>query len=153
LREAIECQVARLCAERASDAELKRLAMEAATLDQMRARGDPHSRLGQETHLDFHRALARATGFTALAEELERVWFRRLMALNWIKTTSYKRVPEDWHQQLVQAIRTGDPGIAESKMREHVQYGHELDRRLIEQELDAMPGQNTSDLPPDHVPG
>jgi DNA-binding GntR family transcriptional regulator len=98
----------------------------------MMAHGDPRSKLGMQSHLDFHLTLARSGGFPRLAEELERLWFRRLMRLNWVKATHYKRVPDDWHASLVEVIESRDPNAADAKMREHVRYGSEDDRQAIE---------------------
>jgi DNA-binding GntR family transcriptional regulator len=132
LREAIECQAARLCAERVAGADLTRLAAEAKRLDRMVAGRDPHSRLGRQAHLEFHVNIARAGGFPRLAEELQRVWFRRLMWMNWVKATHYQPVPRAWHQQLVEALATRDADRAEAQMRAHVRYGREDDRAALE---------------------
>ena len=83
--------------------------------------------MGMRAHLAFHSSVGRYGGFGCLAEELERVWFRRVMRLNWIKATHFKAVPPGWHQQLVEVILTRDPDAAERKMRDHVRYGSEDD--------------------------
>jgi len=132
LREAIECQAARLCAEHARAAELARLASRARRLDRMMRDGAPESRLGRASHQEFHLAIARATGFQRLTEELQRVWYRRLMWMTWIKATHYRRVPRDWHEQLVQAIAGRNPDAAEAAMRHHVRYGHEDDYAALQ---------------------
>ena len=132
LREAIECQAARLSAENATSAELARLAAEARQLDRLIAAGDPHSKLGRQAHQEFHVSIARTGGFPRLAEELQRVWFRRLMWINWVKATHYRPVPRDWHQQLVAALAARDPDHAATKMRDHVRFGHEDDRQALE---------------------
>jgi DNA-binding GntR family transcriptional regulator len=131
LREAIECQAARLCAERATAQSLSRLAAQARRLDRLMADGQPQSRAGRLAHSEFHLAIARLTSYARLADELQRVWFRRLMWMNWIKATHCKRVPRDWHQRLVEAIAAGDPGEAEARMREHVRYGNEDDQTAL----------------------
>lgn len=145
LREAIECQVARICAEKISEAAMSRLLAAAKQLDRMISGGDPRSKLGMQMHLDFHMEIARSCGFASLAEELQRVWFRRYMRLNWIKATHYRPVPNDWHQQLVQVIASRDPDRAEAKMREHVRYGHEDDRAALEFFLEQDAAQENSD--------
>ena len=109
----------------------RELKAQARRLDKLMAEGDPHSQLGRVTHQEFHLAIAQASTCTSLAEELQRIWFRRLMWMNWIKATHYRRVPADWHQQLVAALATRDPDRAEAKMREHVRYGHEDDREAL----------------------
>ncbi len=132
LREAIECQAARLCAEHAGEAELDRLLHHARRLDRITAEADTRSKLGVEMHKEFHLMVASSGGFAVLADELSRVWFRRLMRLNWIKSAQFRPVPKDWHEQLVRAMQTRDPDRAEKKMREHVQYGHENDKEALE---------------------
>ena len=136
LREAIECQAARTCAENASDSDLSRLLAEARVVDRLMAQGDPRSKLGMRAHLEFHAAVARAGGFSRLAEGLQRLWFRRLMRLNWIKATHYRAVPAGWHQSLLEAIMTRDPDLAERTMREHVRYGSEDDLAALRYALE-----------------
>lgn len=125
LREAIECQAARLCAVHASDSDLARLMSEAERLDRLTARGDPRSKLGMKAHLTFHVNLAHCSGCVRLAKELERVWFRRIMRLNWVKASHLNPVPDRWHQQLIEAIATRDPDVAEKKMRDHTTRGNQ----------------------------
>lgn len=137
LREAIESQAARLCAENVNDEVLARLMSKAKLADRMLSQGDPNSKLGMQTHLEFHAEIARCTGFPCLDKELQRLWFRRLMRLSWIKATRYRQPPADWHQQIVHAIAQGDPEIADAKMREHVRFGTENDRQVLEELLGA----------------
>lgn len=149
LREAIECQVARLCAEGASEAALSKLLSTAKQLDRMMATGGPESKLGMQTHWGFHLEIARAAGFASLVEELQRVWFRVYMRLNWIKATHYRRVPADWHQQLVQVITSRDPDQAEAKMRAHIRYGQEDDRTALQFYLaQATTSEDTKEATP-----
>ena len=143
LREAFECQAARMVAERAADDELRRLAIEARQLDRLMSGGDPDSKLGMKLHLEFHVKIAQLSGSTRLAEELRRVWSRLLMRVNWLKATRYKRVPEDWHQQLVRVFRNRDPAQAEGKMREHVQFGNEDDHAALREYLGDEAGEAT----------
>lgn len=135
LREALECQAARLCSEHAADRDLKRLAADAKRLDRLMSGGDSDSTIGMQLHLEFHVNVAELSGFIRLAEELRRVWSRLLMRLNWIKATRYKPVPCDWHQQLVRTLQRRDPLSAERKMREHVQFGSEDDYAALEEYL------------------
>ncbi|MBN1395954.1 MAG: GntR family transcriptional regulator [Pirellulales bacterium] len=132
LREAIECQSARACAENASKSQFAELASEARQVDRLMSQGDPRSKIGMKAHLDFHLSIARCGGFKRLSQELERVWFRRAMRLNWVKATYCRPVPERWHEQLVEAIRSGDADAAERAMRDHVRYGREEDAVALE---------------------
>jgi DNA-binding GntR family transcriptional regulator len=146
LREAIECQAARLCTEHATGATLSRLAAQARRLDRLMADGEPHSHAGRMAHQGFHLAIARATSYERLAEELQRVWFRRLMWMNWIKATHYRRVPRDWHQQLARTFAARDPDRAEARMREHVRYGNEDDQKALRYLLEHN-AKDWEDLP------
>jgi DNA-binding GntR family transcriptional regulator len=138
MREAIECHAARLCAERASDAELVRLERLAQQLDQLVEKADPHSALGMRLHLDLHLGIAAATGYHSLGDELRRVWFQRYMYLNWINATIVDPVPAHWHRRLMQAIRSRDPARAETTMREHVRHGQTYNQESLDHFLEQM---------------
>jgi DNA-binding GntR family transcriptional regulator len=132
LREAIECQAARTCAEKASDAQLARLEKLASQLDQTMEKADPRSRLGMRLHIDLHLGITEATGYASLGDELQRVWFQRYMYLNWITATLCDPVPAKWHQKLMEGIRSRDPACAEAAMREHVQHGHNYNQESLD---------------------
>lgn len=125
LREALECESARRCAENASGSEVQALYELAGPLDALLTDGNPRCVEGMERHLEFHEAIARFSGFPILAEELRRVWVRRFMRLNWINATVHP-VPPQWHRQLTDAIATRDPAFAEAKMRHHVRFNIDL---------------------------
>lgn len=140
LREALECQSAQLAAENATDQQLAELMKRAKKLDHMITQENMNSKAGMEAHFDFHVQLARSGGFERFAEELQRVWFRRLMRLNWIKATYYKRVPENWHQLVVRACQSRDPQIARDQMREHVRFGNEDSLKALKMILETKNG-------------
>ena len=139
MREAIECQVARLCAENATDAELATLLVEAKKLDKIFTFDARHPTISGRMHLEFHFHLACYSGFPRLAEELARVWFRRVMRISAIKALSCRRVPKYWHQRLVETIATRDVQTAEEKMRDHVRYGDEDDQAALVKCLEQQP--------------
>jgi len=143
LREALECQAARLVTEHASAADLGKLAKEARTLDRLMSDGDPESKLGMELHLEFHVRLAVLSGSQRLAHELGRVWSRLLVRVNWIKATRYERVPKDWHQQLVRVLKRRDADQAEAKIRDHVRFGNKDDQAALEEYLKGQEKQST----------
>jgi len=119
LREAIECQVARLLADSADAGQMDELETAARRLDGLMQRGDPNSVIGMELHMEFHLRLARLTGFPMLEQHLHGIWVRHLMQLNWVNAI-LDPVPESWHVRLVAALRSLDASTAESAMREHV---------------------------------
>lgn len=122
LREAIECQVARLVAESATEHDLAELEAWARRLDGLMRRADPASVIGMELHMEFHMRLAEIAGYPLLTEELRGVWVRHLMQVNWLNA-AIDPVPPGWHQHLVAALRSKDVERAEQTMRAHVRYG------------------------------
>lgn len=141
LREAIECQLARLCCVNATQTELKILLQKASELDRITAQGDPESKLGMKMHLDFHILIGRyGKKCPYLIEELERVWLRSLMRLNWIKSSLFGRLPEDWHRQLIEQIAGGNPDKAQEAMRNHVRKNEQYDIESLEIMLQGKQG-------------
>ena len=138
LREAVECQAARLCAERASKADLSRLEALSVKLDRMALKGDPESSLGMQLHLDLHLGIAEATRHKTLAAELQRVWFRRYMRLNWISSSIINPPPANWHQRLMKAIAGNNPDKADAAMREHVRFGSQSSRESLDYYLQHL---------------
>jgi GntR family transcriptional regulator, rspAB operon transcriptional repressor len=120
LREAVECQVARILAASHSVYQAEELSRMAARLDELVA-----ARSLQEEFLEkdyeIHSKMAEYTGSRSLLRSLERVNLFRLMQ----KTREHiiiRRVglPADLHGRLVAAIVAGDPETAERAMREHI---------------------------------
>ncbi len=129
LRQALETEVARLCAIRHEELPVDQLMKQAVALDKIMSQARDHqSQSDMAAHQEFHMALARNCGSTAIAETLGRVWFRKLMLFNWVNSALFP-VPEDWHQRLLNAIMAGDPDFADRAMRKHVEFGweHQLD--------------------------
>jgi len=138
MREAIECQTARMGAEKASDADLERLTAKAEKVDRYMAVDTPDRKLGDKLHLEFHLEIARACGYPIFVQELQRVWFQRYMQLSFFKAVNCLPIPADWHQSLIRAIAARDADRAERHMREHVRYGRENDRRALASYLDEL---------------
>jgi len=144
LREALECQAARMYAEMASDEEMVDLLAEARKLDAFAAR--EKKRAGQagaspknlllrrkkafEQHMAFHLRIGACSGFEPFQEQLETLWRRHSMLLTWIGGS---REPHwgiadarpGWHLQLAEAIATRDRDVAERVMRKHVCHGQQ----------------------------
>lgn len=131
LREALECQAARLCAERASPEALDKLMKRACQVDRFIRSDTPDQTLGSQLHWEFHIELGRLSGHAVFGEMLEKVWFQRYMRLNSIKAIRFEPIPDGWHQILVKKIKRGDPDLAERAMREHVRYGRKDDREAL----------------------
>jgi DNA-binding GntR family transcriptional regulator len=123
-REAIECQAARCCAERATDRQLQELMDRAKPLDDLMASSSNDSKDGRIKHMEFHLLIARYSGFQLLESKLKSAGFMELMRVNWINAATFS-VPDRWHQQLIEAIMIRDAPLAEAKMRQHVRYNRD----------------------------
>jgi len=131
LREALECQAARLCAEKASSESLDKLMKRARQVDGFIRADTPDPTLGSQLHWEFHIELGRLSGHTVFGELLKKVWFQRYMSLNSLKAIRFEPIPDGWHQILVRQIKKGDPDLAERAMREHVRFGRKDDRDAL----------------------
>jgi DNA-binding GntR family transcriptional regulator len=131
LREALECQAARLCAERITPEDAERLMKRAAQVDRFIRADTPDPTLGGQIHLEFHLELGRLSGHAIFGTLLKRVWFQRYMSLNSLKAIRFLPIPDGWHQTLVLQLKKGDPDTAERAMREHVRYGRKDDRDAL----------------------
>lgn len=132
LREALECQAARLVAEKATPEMIDRLTKRAVQVDRFIRSDTPDPSLGNQVHLEFHLEIGKLSGHAIFSDLLKRVWFQRYMSLNSIKAIRFQAIPDGWHQILVRKLATGDPDEAERAMREHVQYGRKDDHDALE---------------------
>jgi DNA-binding GntR family transcriptional regulator len=119
VREALECEAARLyCGApvRSHLAELRRIAVR---LDSVRA----DSPVRWEREIAFHQALVGLTGCKPLIQEFERVFrltvFHRI---NRVVGSSLGRVVNR-HARLLARLASADPDTAEGAIREHVRSG------------------------------
>ena len=128
-REAVECQTARLFAERASAAEKDQIRELAKFIDSIeekmteegRAEMEQMQRLFQRQHSEFHFAVAKISGARSLYRQMKTLWYRRLMATGDIHAVLYP-VPKNWHIDLAESLASGDPERAEKHMRHHVSF-------------------------------
>jgi DNA-binding GntR family transcriptional regulator len=152
VREALECQAARLCAVNASPAELDQLVLEAKALDRVMSAQDDseleeleahpddakYAMLGERfrRHMKFHLLIARLGGYSALRQQIELIWLRHATFSKWNPRDAFpgsrrRTAPADWHETLALTIATRDETLAEAKMREHVTFNQQRDIDLI----------------------
>ena len=128
MREALECQSARLCAERSTFQEQLDLKRSAEQMDILHARASSDG-ADQELifakdryHTELHTKIAIYARSEALRAAIENA---HVLVFNWLYNTAAGQtvLPEGFHQQLIEAIISGDPEVAESAMRAHVRIG------------------------------
>lgn len=144
LREALECQAARLFAEKASPKERLELQEIAGQVDQML------SQCGQEAdaettfqtqafHMSFHMRIVECTGSTALSKAIERT---QVLTFNWLYDISAKlTLPTAWHGQLMKALTGKNCDVAEKAMRKHVNFGLRQIQETLAQQLGPSPSR------------
>jgi DNA-binding GntR family transcriptional regulator len=130
VREALECQSARLVCELASPQQRRELRRMAERMDTLFGHRDAAARDPEflyalhRYHFDLHMTIARFTGHGALVELIEK---NNVLVFNWVFDSIGHQppTPAHFHRDLVHAITGGDPDRAEAAMRRHVRYGQE----------------------------
>jgi DNA-binding GntR family transcriptional regulator len=128
LREALETQSARLCAERGTPAqflELRRLGDHLDALFGRLASGDEDAAFRfavHSHHVQFHMRIAQYAGSHMLEDAIER---NHVLILNWLLDVTARRtpLPKRFHAELVEAVTSGEAARADAAMRAHVRYG------------------------------
>jgi GntR family transcriptional regulator, rspAB operon transcriptional repressor len=128
LRQALEAQAARLCAERSTFQERLELKRLAVNVDALYSRitdqeaSDASFYAVNEYHADLHMKIAEYARSGLLRSALER---SHVLIFNWLYDTAARQriFPSDFHQDLIRTIADGTPLEAEEVMRSHVMYG------------------------------
>jgi GntR family transcriptional regulator, rspAB operon transcriptional repressor len=131
LREALETQAARLCAEHADPNNREELRNMGYHLDQLYASSagaDDEFLYSVHTyHLRFHLRIAEIGGNSLLRRAIER---EQVLVFNWLFDTAAKQrsLPPRFHSELATALTGPTIEGADEAMRAHVRYG--MDRIL-----------------------
>jgi GntR family transcriptional regulator, rspAB operon transcriptional repressor len=128
IREALESQAARLCAQHITDEEKRQLRTSAQHLDQLQKMcalepQDSRFLFSVHTyHMQFHMRIAELGRCPGLCRAIEK---EHVLIFNWLYDIAADRraQPEAFHSRLAEALCSGDPVVADTEMREHVRYG------------------------------
>jgi GntR family transcriptional regulator, rspAB operon transcriptional repressor len=128
IREALESQAARLCAQHITEEEKKQLRTSARHLDELQKMSalepaDSRFLFSVHTyHMQFHMRIAELSRCPGLCHAIEK---EQVLVFNWLyDIAAHRRTqPEEFHLTLADAICSGDPVIADMAMRAHVRYG------------------------------
>ena len=128
IREALESQAARLCAQHITAEEKKQLRTSARQLDELRKLcalepADSRFMFSVHTyHMQFHMRVAELARCPGLSRAIEK---QQVLIFNWLFDTATNRrtLPPAFHATLADALCSGDPMLADAAMREHVRYG------------------------------
>jgi GntR family transcriptional regulator, rspAB operon transcriptional repressor len=128
IREALESQAARLCAQNITEEEKKQLGINARHLDELQktsAQESADSRFlfsVHTYHMQFHMRIAELSRCPGLCRAIEK---EHVLIFNWLYDVAANRrtQPEQFHSTLAEALCSGDPLAADTAMRAHVRYG------------------------------
>jgi GntR family uxuAB operon transcriptional repressor len=120
-RRLIEPELAAMAARSATDAGIDAIMSAAAAME---SRQDDKSHCEQADR-DFHLAIARATGNSALAGALDYLWKQRGRLWHTLEqqfeTEELRKATLEDHRRIVQAIATHDAAGARNAMRAHLE--------------------------------
>jgi DNA-binding GntR family transcriptional regulator len=132
IREALECQAARMFAERATTQQRQTLVEAAKQLDSEWAALVVSTEMTPERllevrkkHVKLHMDIADATGYPALSQAIEKNHILVFMTL-YDSVLGDPSEPPQWHEQLMSVLVERNPDKAEAEMRVHVRMGLEL---------------------------
>ena len=128
IREALESQAARLCAQNITVEEKMQLRTSARHLDELQKMcahelADSRFLFSVHTyHMEFHMRIAELGRCPGLCRAIEK---EQVLILNWLYDIAANRrtQPEEFHSTLAEALCSGDPLAADMAMRAHVRYG------------------------------
>ncbi len=128
IREALEPQAARLCAQNVTAEEKEQLCTSARHLDELHkmcALEPEDSRFlfsVHTCHMQFHMRIAELARCPGLRRAIEK---EQVLIFNWLyDIAAYRRTePQEFHSTLAEALCSGDPLVADAAMRAHVRYG------------------------------
>ncbi|MEM7443854.1 MAG: GntR family transcriptional regulator [Pseudomonadota bacterium] len=117
LRVALECEIARLTAERADRDDLKKLE---TFLDETGPDNEGRDEI-ELVRLDehFHGSLAELTGNQALVDQLAKTNLK-IRFIRWIDMEERRRFTQNEHRAILEAIMKGDGEEAATIMRQHI---------------------------------
>lgn len=128
IREALESQAARLCAERTTEDEKEKLITSAQHLDELQALCAQESKDSRflvsvhTYHMEFHIRIANLARCPGLRLAIEK---EQVLIFNWLYDVAANRrtQPLRFHSTLAEALCSNDPQRADAAMRAHVRYG------------------------------
>jgi GntR family transcriptional regulator, rspAB operon transcriptional repressor len=128
IREALESQAARLCAENVTEEEKQQLRTSARHLDELQKMcvlepADSRFLFSVHTyHMQFHIRIAELSRCPGLCRAIDK---EHVLIFNWLYDVAANRrtQPEGFHSTLAEALCSGNPLVADAAMRAHIRYG------------------------------
>lgn len=128
-RIALECQIARLASEHATDEQREAMIEAGREMDAQYCGPDADEVESTRADEAFHLKIASYCGAPLLHEELTRLSIynvKRLICEALALTRERSPTPPSTHEDIARAIASGDPGQAEQAMRNHFDHAENL---------------------------
>jgi DNA-binding GntR family transcriptional regulator len=129
IREALECQAARLVAQKATMQQRQELIRMAGQLDALYRRASTDRDADflfavHGYHMQLHMRIAEFSGISALRELIEK---NSVLVWNWLydSVAPQSAHPSRFHADLIDAVTGTDVEVAERAMRQHIEFGEE----------------------------
>lgn len=119
VREALECQVARIMCKKITEDQYRKLLQIATELDTIPYKGDGIEP-SRANHMLFHNQLADFTENPILSRMLRHINLFWILCKALKSVASHAEYPRYWHRALLDEIMSGDCDRAEKAMRDHV---------------------------------
>jgi DNA-binding GntR family transcriptional regulator len=119
VREALECQIARILSKKITKEQIDRV-MPIATYLDVTPYDETNKEKLRDEHMEFHLSLARFTGNEYLVQSLEKINLFWILCSALNARAKSAKYPRYWHRKLIEDIISGDENRAENSMREHV---------------------------------
>ncbi len=119
LREAVECQVARLLSQQITEEQTQQFLQKATHLDAVLYSSEEEGVIS-DLHYKFHIQLAEATGYESLVSLLRKANFFWLLWRGIHSKREHRVQSKDSHVKLIHSIAEGNPQDAEDTMRRHI---------------------------------
>ncbi len=124
LREAVECQVARILSQQITQEQVEQFLRQATHLDEILYSSEEEGYVS-DLHYKLHIQLAEATEYESLVSILRKANFLWLLWRGIHSKREHRLRFKDSHVKLVKSIAEGNPQNAEEEMRHHIQEAKE----------------------------
>jgi DNA-binding GntR family transcriptional regulator len=121
VRARLEGLAARLAATRVTADELGRLEALIGAMEQSASSNEPGPQVEQD--LEFHRTVLAASGRPVLLAAMEATSGKAGLLISITRREAPLNVVPGIHRPILEALRRGDPDLAEAAARAHVEYG------------------------------
>jgi GntR family transcriptional regulator, transcriptional repressor for pyruvate dehydrogenase complex len=143
-RTIVESAAAEFAATRADDVAVARLGEMVEEGRQVVRDQLPHT----EASMDFHVAVAEASGNELLSATVRAYRDLLMQTLHDMRDVRSARVTQQWHEEIMEAIRAHDPDASRKLMQDHLQDFEKRIRAYLQSKEPAAEGRASASVAP-----